>query len=103
MEPNLNPAQVAAWMRGQAKRFADMATEIEQTFNLNGSRPVLDEMPVSKGLIQDLLSDGRSRRVAQIAEELNLPEVTIIAAIRKSVDITRNERGWFSLVGGENA
>ena len=97
MPANLNPADIAAWMRQRGRRFIEMAEEIEQTFKVNGHAqpPTGDETNGAKSSIRQLLSDGKSRRTGQIAQDLRLAEETVRAIIDATdSEFTCNERGW---------
>ncbi len=104
MSANLNPADVVAWMREQAKRFTEMADQMEATFKLNG-RP--DRATATATLvkledrIRDLISDGSSRRQGQVAHELRVSSNAVVGAVDRDPRLTRNARGWISLQESE--
>ena len=107
MSTNLKPQEVATWMREQARRFTEMAEQIESTFSLNG-RPVVPTQRVDSAesvteSVRDLLRDGKARRLSTISDELQIGIVGLDEILEDSAVFARNERGWISLVGGENA
>lgn len=100
MPDSLSPATVAAWMRSQAARFNEMADEIEATFNMNGRPPSVGRTPsgTTTDRVRQLLSDGKARRPATIANELGLKETSVIGVVTQpNSGLVRNERGWVTL------
>ena len=95
MTGDLNPQDVVVWMRSQAKKFSDMADEIERTFRLCGQNGSLQGALVQR--IATLLSDRKARRASQIAQEIQTPERQVRNAVAHSNGaLTMNERGWIT-------
>ena len=106
MTQNLNPVDVAAWMREQAQQFTKMAEQIESTFKLNGQAkaaptPALEPKPPLSDRIVRLLKDGTQRRAATIAQEIGSTENEVNLAVNQNDDLSRNERGWIRILYGK--
>lgn len=110
MTQNLNPVDVAAWMRGQAQQFTKMAEQIESTFKLNGQAkgaptPGPEQKPALSSRIVQLLKDGTQRRASTIAQELGATENDVNLIVNANDELHRNERGWiriyYPLKGGD--
>ena len=100
MTQNLNPTDVAAWMRHQARQFTKMAEQIESTFKLNGQAAAVQSSEALQPLadrIVGLLKVGKQRRVASIAGDLGVKESEVQLAINLSDSLSRGGRGWISI------
>ena len=105
MNQDLNPTDVADWMREQARRFTEMAEQIEATFSLNGRPAVpskrVESMKSEKERIRALLGDRKARRIATIAKELSIPDFEVSGLVQNSNEFERNQRGWITLASSE--
>ncbi|MFH1111274.1 MAG: hypothetical protein V1790_19075 [Planctomycetota bacterium] len=100
MVTDLNPNDVAAWMRERARVFIDMADEIEKTFKIRHSvppPPPLPSVPLSDR-IHKLLADGKARRAPGIAKDLGVPPSQVRKVVENNGSLSRNERGWITIV-----
>jgi hypothetical protein len=109
--PNLNPSDVAAWFREQAKRCREQAEERAKEF---------EQMAVAAEKVNMVLHWGtspgpspasprygtltadqfeqrirqKSARVYKIAEEFNVTEKTVEALLEPNSKVFMGERGW---------
>lgn len=104
MATDLNPNDVVTWMREQARRFTEMADQIEKTFKTShsGATPIVAQsLPLSER-IRNLLTDGKARRSPGIAKALNVSKAQVEKIVRDNGLLKRNERGWITLVDDES-
>lgn len=101
MRPDLNPADVVAWLRGHARECSETADRIERAFagalGRSTQQISASDLPLNER-IRKLLSDGKARRSADIARILGVSENEVTKVVASNGTIERRERGWIGLV-----
>ncbi|MEZ6234939.1 MAG: helix-turn-helix transcriptional regulator [Phycisphaerales bacterium] len=97
----LNPAQVAAWLRSQAAKYTAMAEQLERDFGGLGNMPpnaplspvaLLSPAP-SVDRVKRMMG-SRKMRQADIAADLGLPPSVLSDVLTEENGFVRGDRGW---------
>lgn len=100
---NFNPQDIASWFREQAKKFNEIANQVENTFNgtlLNPAKAGLKENsslwagPLSAEQVKTYVS-VKSQRVVKIAKHFGASEKAVRDIINDEANgLQIAERGW---------
>src|SRR5262245_61147802 len=102
MTQDMSFGDVCAWLRRQAKRFGDMATEIESTFGKMPMSPTTEQRTQFTsetdlvGRVKSLIGDG-SMRPATIAQQLGVRAGQIDRVLTVENGFRHSTRGWWSV------
>jgi hypothetical protein len=99
---DLSPKQIVDWFRQQAIMFNEMANNVEQTFTLKPTAPLLQSRPIPmSGTVTAEQLESRVReksgRISNLANHFNVREESIISLLHPASRVYVAERGWLKL------
>lgn len=101
----MNTSQVIEWLRGQSKRFAEMADEIESVLVTQANVGPLASQGSPNGTVdpQDVVEtmQGRKMRITTLAREMNVTPEALAHVMTEANGFICGYRGWYTYLGEE--